>query len=102
MSGIIKDSLLLIIVFGIGIVIGHVGYLSETLGNNTDDVRTTTIPEPELIFKTPDVNCLGLEEINNGRVWICNNGHIEYDDTKVKFPSLDNVSEDTKEQEKPE
>lgn len=95
--------ILYIVAFICGWLFGSI--LLEELKNQSNDPSTpdvsATITEPELVFKTLDTECIGIPEVTKGRVWLCDNGHIEYDSTNVRFPSLDEV-ENVKEEERNE
>lgn len=42
----------------------------------------------DLIFQTTDTECLRIPESEEGYIWLCDNGYVEYDSTGVKFPNV--------------
>lgn len=51
--------------------------------------------ESKIIFRELDVECFGVEDdINGGNIWICDNGHAEYESSGVRFPTITRESDD--------
>jgi len=49
---------------------------------------TLTIPaDYDLVYDNTKRKCYGYPEFEKGRVWICDDGQIEYDETSARFPT---------------